>query len=84
MLIANEQVIRNTFFLPDSAWKIPMLVSMWNSFVFAALLFCVSCELPLIAVTGDTLEAFFAGDRDASSTIRKPITAPAIRPLTLN
>lgn len=63
MLIANEQVIRNTFFLPDSAWKIPMLVSMWNSFVFAVLLFCVSCELPLIAVTGDTLEAFFAGDR---------------------
>ena len=36
-----------------------MPVSMWNSFVFAALLFCVSCELPLIAVTGDTLEAFF-------------------------
>ena len=68
MLIANEQVMRNTFFLPDSAWKIPMLVSMWNNFVFAALLFCVSCVLPLIAVTGDTLEAFFAGDRDASST----------------
>ena len=61
-----------------------MLVSIWNSFVFAALLFCVSCVLPLIAVTGDTLDAFFAGDRDASSTIRKPITAPAIRPLTLN
>lgn len=58
MLIANEQVMRNTFFLPDSAWKIPMLVSMWNNFVFAALLFCVSCVLPLIAVTGDTLEAF--------------------------
>ena len=44
-----------------------MLVSMWNSFVFAALLFCVSCVLPLTAVTGDTLEAFFAGDRDAVS-----------------
>lgn len=61
-----------------------MLVSIWNNFVFAALLFCVSCVLPLIAVTGDTLEAFFAGDRDANNTIRKPITAPAIRPLTLN
>ena len=65
MLMAKEQVIRNKFFFPDSAWKIPIPVSTWNSFVFAACLFCVSCELPLIAVTGETLEAFFAGDKTA-------------------
>ena len=84
MLIAKEQVIRNTFFLPDSAWKIPILVSTRNSLVLAAFLFCVSCVFQLIAVTGETLAAFFAGDREARSTIKKPTTAPATKPTILN
>ncbi len=71
MLIAKEQVIRNRFFFPDNAWNMPMPVSTWNSFVFAARLFCASWEPPLIAVTGETLEAFFAGESEARRTIRK-------------
>ncbi len=84
MLMAKEQVIRNKFFLPDNAWNTPMPVSTWNRFVFAACLFCVSWEAPLIAVTGETLEAFFAGEREARSTIKKPTTIPARIPMILN
>ncbi len=84
MLMAKEQVIRNKFFFPDSAWNMPMPVSTWNSFVFAARLFCASWEPPLIAVTGETLEAFFAGEREARRTIRKPTTIPANMPAILN
>ena len=39
---------------------------------------------PLMAVTGDTFAAFFAGDKEAKRTIRNPIITPAINPLILN
>ena len=84
MLMAKEQVIRNKFFFPDKAWNTPMPVSTRNSFVLAARLFCASWEPPLTAVTGETLEAFFAGESAARRTIRKPTTTPARMPAILN
>ncbi len=36
-----------------------------------------------MAVTGDTFAAFFAGEREARRTIRKPTRIPAIMPTML-
>ena len=38
----------------------------------------------LVFLAGETLEAFFAGEREARRTIRKPTTIPANMPAILN
>ena len=56
----------------------PSAVSILHKAVFAALRTGVIwLAFPDTAASGDALDALFAGVRDASSTVRMPMTAPA-------
>ena len=84
MLNAKDPAIRMKFFRPPAAWWTPNAVSIWNIRVLAAFLTALTVPaFPETAVSGETFDAFFAGERAASSTVIKPISAPAARPIGL-
>ena len=63
------------------AWWMPSTVSTWKNLVLAArLTLVISPVFPDTAARGEALEAFLAGALAASSTVTRPITAPAAIP----
>ncbi|OPZ70629.1 MAG: hypothetical protein BWY83_01541 [bacterium ADurb.Bin478] len=86
MLNAMEADIRTSVFFRAAALPIPIADSTGSSLVrippFWTFRILISL-FPVTALTGDTLEAFFAGSKVAIATVRTPRATPARMPVGL-
>ena len=74
----KDMIVKIKFFLLAFAWWTPSAVSTLNTLVFAAVRTgCKLVAFPETAANGETFAAFFAGERDANSTVNIPMIIPA-------
>ena len=86
MLKAIDTDIKKRVFFLVTAFFIPREISIGNTFVKKPFFFFFDILIslfPVTAFTGDTLEAFFAGIKDAIKTVKNPIIIPKLIPSIL-